>query len=57
MFMAIPLMQRLGKAPYVRFTPVQEWDAMIEAKGFKLLETGNHPVAPPSRYVVARKEG
>lgn len=55
MFLAIPVMQWLGKAPYVRFTPVEDWDALIESKGHKLLETGNHPVAPPSRYVVAKK--
>jgi len=55
MFLAIPVMQWLGKAPYVRFTPVEDWDALIASKGYKLLETGNHPVAPPSRYVVAQK--
>ena len=30
-------------------------EEMIENAGFEIVESGNHPVSPPSRYVVARK--
>lgn len=55
MFLALPLMQMIGKAPFVRFSEIADWDARVEAAGFKIIETGNHPIAPPSRYIVARK--
>ncbi len=35
---------------------VRELEAMIENAGFEIIESGNHPVSPPSRYVVARKD-
>jgi ubiquinone/menaquinone biosynthesis C-methylase UbiE len=34
---------------------VRELEAMIENAGFEIVESGNHPVSPPSRYIVARK--
>jgi SAM-dependent methyltransferase len=34
---------------------VRELEAMIESAGFEVVESGNHPVSPPSRYIVARK--
>lgn len=49
----VPVMQLLGKAPYVNFMHVGELERTIARHGFKILETGNHP--PPSRYIVARK--
>ena len=49
----LPIMQFLGKAPYVNFMDAGELEDGIAAQGFKILETGNHP--PPSRYIVARK--
>ena len=49
----LPLMQLIGKAPYVNFMKVQELEDMIASEGFKLIETGTYP--PPSRYIVARK--
>lgn len=52
---AIPLMQLFGKAPFVRFLHVAELEKMIDAAGFDIIETGNFPVRPPSRYIVARK--
>lgn len=55
MFLAIPLMQMLGKAPFVQKFSVADYDAMIEEAGFDIIETGNHPANPPNRYVVARK--
>ena len=53
MFSLIKPAQWLGKAPFVRFDPIDVWERRIEAAGFEIVETGNHPVAPPSRYVVA----
>ena len=50
----IPLAQKLGKAPYVQSFTVAAFDRMIEAAGFEIVESGNHPVSPPARYVVAR---
>ena len=55
MVMAIPLMQRLGKAPYVNFMTIPELEKKIEVAGFKIVEVGNYPVSPPSHFVVARK--
>ena len=55
LLMLIPLAQRMGKAPYVQSFTVSAFDRMIEAAGFEIVESGNHPVSPPSRYVVARK--
>lgn len=55
MRLIIPLMQMIGKAPFVQSMTTQALDKMIEDAGFEILEVGNHPVSPPSRYVVARK--
>ena len=51
----IPLAQLLGKAPFVQSFSVTAYDQMIETAGFEIVECGNHPASPPSRYVVARK--
>lgn len=48
----LPLMQWLGKAPYVNFMAADALDALITSNGFKILETLDQP---PSRYIVARK--
>ncbi len=53
--LAIPVMQLVGKAPFVRFMDVAAWDAKVTAAGFEIIESGNHPAHPPSRYLVARK--
>ncbi len=55
MLMVLPLMQWLGKAPYVNFMDIEELEAMIAAEGFEIMEAGNYPAAPPSRYIVAKK--
>lgn len=52
---ALPLLQRLGKAPFVTFRTIEELEGEIQAAGFEIVETGNYPVSPPSRYIVARK--
>lgn len=52
---AIPLMQLFGKAPFVRFFSIAELETMITKAGFDIIESGNFPTDPPSRYLVARK--
>lgn len=51
----IPLMQMVGKAPYVRFETIDELEARITRAGFEIVETGNYPVRPPNHFVVARR--
>ncbi|MEO1139529.1 MAG: methyltransferase domain-containing protein [Pseudomonadota bacterium] len=51
----IPLMQWLGKAPFVRLLSIVALEAEITEAGFRIVETGNYPVRPPSHLVVARK--
>lgn len=52
---AIPLMQLFGKAPFVRFFSVAELENSVLNAGFKIIESGNFPADPPSRYLVAQK--
>ena len=51
----LPLIQLAGKAPFVNFMDVREWDAKVTAAGFDIIESGNHPAHPPARYIVARR--
>lgn len=52
----IPVMQLVGKAPsVVHFMSINDWQARIEAAGFEIVETGNFPANPPSRFIVARR--
>lgn len=51
----IPLMQWVGKAPFVRFDSIADVDRQVEAAGFRIIETGNYPVRPPNHFVVARR--
>ena len=53
--MILPLMQLIGKAPYVKFMEIKELEEIISSGGFRIIETGNYPASPPSRYIVARK--
>lgn len=56
-FALFPLLQRLGKLPPgFRKLSVAELDAEIISAGFEIIETGNYPARPPSRFVVARRE-
>jgi len=55
MKLVLPIMQLIGKAPYVNFMKITALEETISAGGFKIIETGNYPASPPSRYVVARK--
>lgn len=53
---AIPVMQLIGKAPYVRSFSVKELEEAVAAAGFEIVESGNHPKGPPpAHYIVARK--
>jgi len=53
----LPVMQWIGKAPFVKFWEIAALEAMITAQGFQIIETGNYPASPPNRYIVARKVG
>ncbi len=50
----IAAMQLIGKAPYLRYLKIDEYDALIQAAGFEIVETGLYPPTAPSRFVVAR---
>ncbi|WP_299685756.1 class I SAM-dependent methyltransferase [uncultured Tateyamaria sp.] len=52
---AIPILQLLGKAPFVRYETITGLEHDITAAGFRIVETGNYPVRPPSHFVVAHK--
>jgi len=55
--LAIPVMQWIGKAPYVRSLSVAQLEDAITQAGFDIVESGNHPKGPPpARYIVARKQ-
>ncbi|QDC08393.1 class I SAM-dependent methyltransferase [Oceanicola sp. D3] len=52
----IGAMRLVGKAPKVRFFSVGELDALHEAAGLTIVETGNYPAKPPAHFIVARKD-
>ena len=51
--LVVPVMQLMGKAPFVRFMDARELEDLISSRGFRILESGDHPA--PSRFVVAQK--
>lgn len=53
----LPLLQMIGKAPFVRFMTQAELDQAITAGGFEIIEAGYIPPTALSRYIVARKVG
>lgn len=54
--LAIPVMQLIGKAPYVRSFSVKQLEHAVTDAGFEIIESGNHPKGPPpAHYIVARK--
>ena len=55
MLIALPLLQLVGKAPFVKFQSPAELADMMERNGFKVIETGNYPISPPNHFIVARK--
>lgn len=50
------VMQRLGKAPEVQMLSSAELDAMHEAAGLKIVETGWYSRKAGARFVVAQKQ-
>lgn len=52
---AIPLMQAVGKAPFVEFLPAATLEQKMAAAGFEVIETADQTGTLPSRYIVARK--
>ena len=51
----IPIMQFLGRAPFVHYFKADEIERLITDAGFEIIETGTYP-PPRSRLVVARKK-
>ncbi|MEM7270174.1 MAG: class I SAM-dependent methyltransferase [Pseudomonadota bacterium] len=51
---AIPVMQMLGKAPFVDLTSTESLEAAVRDAGFEILEGEDHNASPPSRFIVAR---
>jgi SAM-dependent methyltransferase len=47
----------VGKAPPLRFVSPARIEAEIAGAGFEILERGDYPAMPPSRFVVARNAG
>jgi ubiquinone/menaquinone biosynthesis C-methylase UbiE len=55
MYVAVPLMQLLGKAPEVHMTSIKVLQDAVAAAGFEVIEEGDYPAKPPRRYIVARR--
>lgn len=53
----IPVMQWIGKAPYVRSLSRAELEGAIKAAGFEITETIPQPGMAPRHFTVARKPG
>ena len=53
--LALPIMQLLGRAPFVRFMTQAELDAAIEQTGFELIERDSFPARDARRFLVARR--
>lgn len=53
--LALPLMQLIGRAPFVRFLTGSDLDRAVERAGFDLVETDSFPVRDARRFIVARK--
>ena len=51
----IPVMQLFGKAPFVNLLSIDQLEAAVTGAGFEIIESGNFPATPPSRYLVARR--
>lgn len=51
----LPLMQLLGKAPFVKFHRAAALEDMLRTAGFEIVETTDAPARPPNHYIVARK--
>lgn len=52
---ALPVMQLLGRAPFVRFMPGPELDRAVERAGFEIVERDSFPDRDARRFLVARR--
>jgi len=57
LWLALPVMQMLGKAPRVAKLSITTLQDAITRAGFEIVETANQPANPPSRFIVARRPG
>ncbi|MDQ2091738.1 class I SAM-dependent methyltransferase [Marimonas arenosa] len=55
LLLGLPLMQMIGKAPYVAKLSVTGLESAITRAGFEIIETGDYPDRPSRRFIVARK--
>jgi len=55
MQVVLPIMQLLGKAPFVAMRSVPELERLIREQGFQIIESCNNPVKDIRNYIVARK--
>jgi len=55
MLTILPVLQWLGKAPFVNLMVAADWDKAVEKSGLKIVETGDYPVNPRSHFIVAKK--
>lgn len=47
--------EKLGFVPYVKFLRIHALEEFITNENFQIIETGNYPPSPPSRFIVAKK--
>lgn len=52
---AIPIMQAIGKAPFVAFIPAETLERKMKGAGFDIIEKTDQVGMFTSRYIVARK--
>ena len=57
LLLGLPLMQLVGRAPFVHKFAIARLEAAITGAGFDIIETGNYPDRPARRLIVARKPG
>jgi len=53
--LVVPVMQLIGKAPYVRFLKTADVDRDIAGAGFEIAEADDIPHGKPNHFVVARR--
>ncbi|MEM8730138.1 MAG: class I SAM-dependent methyltransferase [Pseudomonadota bacterium] len=53
----IGALRLIGKAPHVHLLTPDTLEQHLRDAGFKIIETGDYPAAPPSRFIVAEKRG
>jgi len=50
-------LQRVGTAPFVRSLDIATLGAAMAAPGLEIVETGDYPATPVSRFIVGREAG